>query len=159
MGLQPDEQAGRRYDPVTAADKELERAMRALIEQPPPPNDHIWGEEEAQSHGTSGLTWCLPQSTGRAGSVSGNPDMGRADRVEPMRAAWRPGASRPSPMIGERFAAGSGGRLHRVRMAQARLRVRGDHRYVRTPSSSPPSRGPAQRPSAPGLKAIAARAN
>ncbi|KTT44880.1 inositol monophosphatase, partial [Pseudomonas oryzihabitans] len=64
--------AGRRYDPVTIADKAAERAMRELIQAEHP--DHgILGEEEENVAGESPLTWVLDPIDGTRAFITGLP--------------------------------------------------------------------------------------
>ena len=61
-----------RYDPVTEADIESERALRALISEAFP-DDAIEGEELPDVAGTSGFTWTLDPIDGTRGFISGVP--------------------------------------------------------------------------------------
>lgn len=64
--------AGRRYDPVTIADKAAERAMRELIQAEHP--DHgILGEEEENVAGSSPLSWVLDPIDGTRAFITGLP--------------------------------------------------------------------------------------
>ncbi|WP_372805637.1 inositol monophosphatase family protein, partial [Loktanella salsilacus] len=56
--LLADNKADGGFDPVTAADRAAEVAMRAVIARERP-NDGILGEELGVQGGTSGLTWVL----------------------------------------------------------------------------------------------------
>lgn len=93
------------FDPVTAADKASERAMRALIEAHRP-EDGILGEEEGPKEGTSGWTWVLDPIDGTRGFVSGTPTWGvliaLCDASGPKLGII------DQPYIGERFAGGFG---------------------------------------------------
>lgn len=63
---------GRRFDPVTAADRAAETAMRDLIAATYP--DHgILGEEHARVAGTSPLTWVLDPIDGTRAFITGLP--------------------------------------------------------------------------------------
>lgn len=63
---------GRRFDPVTAADRAAEHAMRELIALTYP--DHgIHGEEHARVEGTSPLTWILDPIDGTRAFITGLP--------------------------------------------------------------------------------------
>lgn len=68
-------QAGGGFDPVTVADHAAEQAMRDLlaIERP---DDGIFGEEQARTYGTSGLTWVLDPIDGTRAFISGLPVWG-----------------------------------------------------------------------------------
>ena len=60
------------YDPVTEADIEAERAMRALIRERFP-DDSIEGEELPDHHGTNAYSWTLDPIDGTRGFISGVP--------------------------------------------------------------------------------------
>ena len=63
---------GQRFDPVTEADRAAERAIRALLAERRP-DDGVYGEEEARTHGTSGLTWVVDPIDGTRSFISGLP--------------------------------------------------------------------------------------
>jgi histidinol phosphatase-like enzyme (inositol monophosphatase family) len=63
---------GRRFDPVTEADRGAERAIRVLLNERRP-NDGVFGEEEERTHGTSGLTWIVDPIDGTRSFISGLP--------------------------------------------------------------------------------------
>lgn len=63
------------FDPVTAADREAERAMRDVLAQLRP-DDAILGEEFGAQPGTSGLTWVLDPIDGTRGFLAGTPTWG-----------------------------------------------------------------------------------
>ena len=63
------------FDPVTAADREAEAAMRAVLADRRP-NDAILGEEEGETPGTSGLTWVLDPVDGTRAFICGAPTFG-----------------------------------------------------------------------------------
>jgi histidinol phosphatase-like enzyme (inositol monophosphatase family) len=63
------------YDPVTEADRDCERAMRAILAARRP-DDGILGEEFGASHGSSGLTWVLDPIDGTRSFMSGGPTWG-----------------------------------------------------------------------------------
>ena len=63
------------FDPVTAADKAAEQAMRAVLATKRP-QDGIWGEEFGRSLGVSGLSWVLDPIDGTRGFISGTPTWG-----------------------------------------------------------------------------------
>lgn len=94
-----------RFDPVTAADRASEAAMRALIERHRP-DDAILGEEFGPRPGTSGLTWVLDPIDGTRGYISGTPTWGVlisvADAAGPLFGII------DQPYIGERFEGGLG---------------------------------------------------
>lgn len=63
---------GLRFDPVTEADRGAERAIRALLAERRP-DDGVFGEEEARTHGSSGLTWVIDPIDGTRSFISGLP--------------------------------------------------------------------------------------
>lgn len=73
LGLENKLQAG--FDPVTIADKSIEREMRRILADRRP-NDGILGEEYEDVDGTSGLTWVLDPIDGTRGYISGTPTWG-----------------------------------------------------------------------------------
>jgi histidinol phosphatase-like enzyme (inositol monophosphatase family) len=96
---------GERFDPVTAADRASEAAMRALIEEHRP-QDAILGEEFGPRAGTSGFTWVLDPIDGTRGYICGTPTWGVlisvADALGPVFGII------DQPFIGERFEGGLG---------------------------------------------------
>lgn len=93
------------YDPVTVADREAEKAMRAVLANLRP-DDAILGEEFGHKSGTTGLTWVLDPIDGTRGYISGTPTWGVlvsvADANGPVFGLI------DQPYIGERFAGGFG---------------------------------------------------
>jgi len=93
------------YDPVTAADRGAEAAMRALLRRHRP-EDAILGEELGHETGSSGLTWVLDPIDGTRGFVSGTPTWGvliaLSDGLGPFLGII------DQPYIGERFSGGPG---------------------------------------------------
>ena len=93
------------FDPVTAADRDAEQAMRAVLARLRPA-DAILGEEFGHTPGTSGLTWVLDPVDGTRAFLSGTPTWGVLIAVG--------GADGPElgvvdqPYIGERFLGGFG---------------------------------------------------
>lgn len=63
------------FDPVTAADREIEVEMRRILAERRP-DDAILGEEFGSAAGTSGLTWVLDPIDGTRGFISGTPTWG-----------------------------------------------------------------------------------
>lgn len=94
------------YDPVTAADRDAEQAMRAILVKERP-EDAILGEEFGVKSGTSGLTWVLDPIDGTRGFVSGTPTWGvliaASDAQGPFYGII------DQPYIGERFEGSPGG--------------------------------------------------
>lgn len=70
--LAVEDKGGRLYDPVTAADKAAERAMRELIRARYPEHG-ILGEEEEATAGSSALTWVLDPIDGTRAFITGLP--------------------------------------------------------------------------------------
>lgn len=104
--LQTDnKEAGTGFDPVTAADRAAEQAMRDILERERP-QDAILGEEFGEKPGESGLTWVLDPIDGTRGFLSGTPTWGVLIAVG--------GEAGPQlgiidqPYIGERFLGGFG---------------------------------------------------
>lgn len=104
-GLQSDNKEPDGFDPVTAADRAAEKAMRAILAQERP-DDAILGEEFGTTEGTTGLTWVLDPIDGTRGYISGTPTWGVlisvADESGPRFGLI------DQPFIGERFAGGFG---------------------------------------------------
>ena len=72
VGLVADNKLAEGFDPVTAADREAERAMRAEIEAAFP--DHgIWGEEFGLTRGEAPLRWSLDPVDGTRALICGLP--------------------------------------------------------------------------------------
>ncbi|MEO1240132.1 MAG: inositol monophosphatase family protein, partial [Pseudomonadota bacterium] len=63
---------GDTFDPVTAADRAAETAMRAVVRDRRP-EDSILGEEFPDVEGHSGWTWVLDPIDGTRGFVAGTP--------------------------------------------------------------------------------------
>lgn len=93
------------FDPVTAADRGAEQAMRAVIAERRP-SDAIEGEEFGPKAGTSGLTWALDPIDGTRGFISGTPTWGVLIGLRDA-AGVRLGMI-DQPYIGERFVGGLG---------------------------------------------------
>lgn len=93
------------FDPVTAADRAAEAAMRAILARERP-DDAIFGEEMGRSAGTSGLTWVLDPIDGTRAYMSGTPTWGvliaLSDDDGPFLGVI------DQPFIGERFVGGLG---------------------------------------------------
>ncbi|WGH77809.1 histidinol-phosphatase [Jannaschia ovalis] len=93
------------FDPVTAADREAEAAMRAILAETRP-DDGILGEEAATVAGTSRWTWVLDPIDGTRAFISGMPTWGV------LIALCDAGGPRlgliDQPFTGERFAGGPG---------------------------------------------------
>jgi myo-inositol-1(or 4)-monophosphatase len=104
-GLSADNKDDAGFDPVTIADRDAEKAMRAVLARERP-DDAILGEEFGHQAGTSGLTWVLDPIDGTRGYISGTPTWGVlisvADANGPLFGLI------DQPYIGERFAGGFG---------------------------------------------------
>lgn len=96
-----DKGGGRRFDPVTLADRSAERAMRELIRSRYPQHG-ILGEEEARVVGQSPLTWVLDPVDGTRAFILGLPLWGTLialnDGQRPVLGVM------DQPFTGERFA-------------------------------------------------------
>lgn len=105
LGLSADNKDVGGFDPVTAADRGAEQAMRAVLAEMRP-HDGILGEEFGDVASQSGLTWVLDPIDGTRGFISGTPTWGVLIAVSD--------ASGPrfgiidQPYIGERFEGGFG---------------------------------------------------
>ncbi|MCP5075321.1 MAG: inositol monophosphatase family protein [Rhodobacteraceae bacterium] len=109
------------FDPVTAADREIELAMRAVLAERRP-DDGILGEEFENFAGSSGLTWVLDPIDGTRGFISGTPTWGVLVAVSADRGPVL--GLIDQPYTGERFFGGFGG-AELVRKADATpLKVR-----------------------------------
>ena len=60
------------FDPVTAADRAAEAAMREVLSGQRPA-DGVFGEEQERTYGSSGLTWVLDPIDGTRAYISGLP--------------------------------------------------------------------------------------
>jgi len=104
-GLTADNKLAGGFDPVTAADREAEAAMREVLAERRP-HDAILGEEYGAQSGTSGLTWVLDPVDGTRAFLSGTPTWGVliavGDETGPRLGVV------DQPFIGERFVGGFG---------------------------------------------------
>jgi histidinol phosphatase-like enzyme (inositol monophosphatase family) len=112
-GLISDNKQHGGFDPVTAADRAAETAMRALLAERRP-EDGVLGEEQEATEGTSGYTWVLDPIDGTRGFISGTPTWGvliaLCDAEGPVYGII------DQPYIGERFEGG----LDRARLTGPR---------------------------------------
>ena len=69
------------FDPVTAADKTAEEAIRALIGRERP-NDGILGEEFGEKNSANGLTWVLDPVDGTRAFITGRHEWGSLIALE-----------------------------------------------------------------------------
>lgn len=74
-GLTVDNKAVAGFDPVTAADRAAEQAMRSVLARSRP-RDGIRGEEFGCVEGTSGLVWVLDPIDGTRAFIAGAPTWG-----------------------------------------------------------------------------------
>lgn len=110
------------FDPVTAADRAAEAAMRVVLANRRP-DDSILGEEEAPHRGTSGLTWVLDPIDGTRAFMSGLPVWGTLIGLDAGEGPVLGMISQP--YIGERFVGGLGhSTLLRPGQDPRRLRTR-----------------------------------
>jgi len=93
------------FDPVTVADKVIERRMRDILVKRRP-DDGILGEEYENIAGTSGLTWVLDPIDGTRGFISGTPTWGVLIAVD--AGAGPVMGIIDQPYTGERFLGGFG---------------------------------------------------
>lgn len=103
--LSADDKGATGFDPVTAADRAAEEAMRAVLARERP-DDAILGEEFGTTPGTTGLTWVLDPIDGTRGYISGTPTWGVLIAVSDAQGPLF--GLIDQPYIGERFAGGFG---------------------------------------------------
>src|SRR6476646_6751265 len=88
------------FDPVTAADKDGEQAIRALIERERP-DDGILGEEFGEKPSANGLRWVLDPVDGTRAFITGRHEWGSLLALEqdgvPVLGIL------DQPVLGERF--------------------------------------------------------
>ena len=93
------------FDPVTAADRAAEQAMRAIL-QSERPEDGILGEEFGTTESVSGLTWVLDPIDGTRAYISGTPTWGTLIGLHDGTPVVM--GLIDQPYIGERFIGGLG---------------------------------------------------
>ena len=93
------------FDPVTEADKNAEKAIRALIERERP-DDGILGEEFGEKTGTNGLRWVLDPVDGTRAFINGRHEWGSLIALEDNERAVL--GIIDQPWIGERFVGANG---------------------------------------------------
>ena len=109
------------FDPVTEADKNAEKAVRAIIDRERP-LDGILGEEFGEKKGTSGLRWVLDPVDGTRAFINGRHEWGCLIALEQNE--------RPvlgvidQPWIGERFVGVNGAAQLHFKGAIVPLRTR-----------------------------------
>ncbi len=144
---------GGAFDPVTAADRAAEQAMRALLAELRP-QDGILGEEFAPKPSQSGLTWVLDPIDGTRGFIAGTPTWGVLialhDGTRPILGVI------DQPYIGERFIGGLG--MAEMSGPQGRralgVKTRGDLGEALIFTTFPEVGSPAERA---GFESLAAR--
>lgn len=94
------------FDPVTAADREIEAEMRAFLSRHRP-GDGIMGEEEGEALGRTGRRWILDPIDGTRAFLSGAPSWGVLIALEDEKGIAL--GVIDQPFTGERFM-GSRGR-------------------------------------------------
>jgi histidinol phosphatase-like enzyme (inositol monophosphatase family) len=109
------------YDPVTAADREAEQAMRVLLAQRRPA-DSVFGEEFGETSGTSGFGWVLDPIDGTRAFICGAPTWGILIALNAGGAPLLGVIDQPH--IGERFIGGFGRAEYHRGPTSAPLRVR-----------------------------------
>ena len=105
-GLSAENKAAEGFDPVTAADRAAERAIRETLARLRP-DDAVRGEEEAPRPGRSGLEWVVDPIDGTRAFLIGAPVWGV---LIALNMGGRPFLGViDQPFTGERFAAVSAG--------------------------------------------------
>jgi histidinol phosphatase-like enzyme (inositol monophosphatase family) len=117
------------FDPVTAADRAAETAIREILSVERP-DDGIYGEEEEPTIGTSGLNWVIDPIDGTRAFISGLPTWGILIALDDGRTG-RIGVV-DQPHIGERFVGVNGSRERRAWLT---------HRGKTQPIATRPCRG------------------
>ncbi len=119
--LADDKSGGTNFDPVTAADREAEAAIRSLIEERYP--DHgIFGEELGFRPGSAGLTWVIDPIDGTKAFVTGMPLGGTLIAVYNGQVPIL--GIMDQPYLGERFIGSRFGARMRLAASEYTLRVR-----------------------------------
>ena len=116
-----DKSRGASFDPVTAADRAAEQAMRALIRQQFPTHGII-GEEFGAERGDAEYVWYLDPIDGTKSFISGMPAWGTLIALtrfgEPVFGMMH------QPFTAERFSGDGGAATYRGPAGQRELRVR-----------------------------------
>lgn len=109
------------FDPVTAADRGAEEALRALIARERP-QDAILGEEYGFTPGSSGRTWVLDPVDGTRAFITGRHTWGTLIALEEN--GRRVLGIIDQPVLHERFLGYGGRALHLSPAGEAPLRTR-----------------------------------
>jgi myo-inositol-1(or 4)-monophosphatase len=112
---------GRAFDPVTAADKGAEQAIRAIIEQERP-NDGIIGEEFGEKPPANPFTWILDPLDGTRAFITGRHEWGSLIALEENGNAVL--GILDQPILNERFIGVNGNAELFSAGSQSPLRVR-----------------------------------
>ncbi len=120
-GLVADNKLAGAFDPVTAADKAAEAAIRKVV-LAARPDDSIVGEEDANIDGSSGVVWVIDPIDGTRGFISGTPTWGTLIAVGDAQGP-RIGIV-DQPYIGERFIGTPNGAVLRRGGADQPISVR-----------------------------------
>jgi histidinol phosphatase-like enzyme (inositol monophosphatase family) len=109
------------FDPVTEADKNAEKAIRAIIDRERPA-DGILGEEFGEKRGTNSLRWVLDPVDGTRAFINGRHEWGSLialeDDLKPVLGVL------DQPWLGERFVGANGAAQLHFQGAVTPLRVR-----------------------------------
>ncbi|MFW8636937.1 histidinol-phosphatase [Cribrihabitans pelagius] len=120
-GLEAENKLSSGFDPVTAADRAAEQAMRAVLAELRP-RDGILGEEFGAAKGSSGRTWVLDPIDGTRAFLSGTPTWGvliaLSDHSGPVLGVI------DQPYTGERFTGAPGVAAMTGPLGERRLRAR-----------------------------------
>jgi histidinol phosphatase-like enzyme (inositol monophosphatase family) len=109
------------FDPVTAADKEAEKAIRAIIERERP-DDGILGEEFGEKPSRNGWRWVLDPVDGTRGFITGRHEWGSLIALEQDEAPIL--GLIDQPVLRERFVGVNGEATMLTEGEQLRLTVR-----------------------------------
>jgi myo-inositol-1(or 4)-monophosphatase len=112
---------GNAFDPVTAADKGAEEAIRAIIERERP-DDGILGEEFGEKASANGLRWVLDPLDGTRAFITGRHEWGSLIALEENGNAVI--GILDQPVLGERFIGVNGEAELCTKNGRERLRVR-----------------------------------
>ncbi|MGA7676091.1 MAG: histidinol-phosphatase [Rhizomicrobium sp.] len=109
------------FDPVTAADKRAEEAIRTLIKAERP-KDGILGEEYGEEAGTSGRVWVIDPVDGTRAFITGQTQWGTLIALNEGGAPVL--GILDQPVLGERFVGTAAGSFLHSREGKSRLQVR-----------------------------------